>query len=76
MAAAQILVHALELSGKDLSRERLVTTLEGLYEYETGLMPKITFGPNRRIGVLGAYIVTIDPEKKLFPATAEWIPVD
>src|SRR5215203_460580 len=76
IAAARILVHALELSGKDLSRERLVTTLEGLYEFDTGLMPKITFGPNRRIGVLGAYIVTIDPDKKLFPATAEWISVD
>lgn len=76
LAAAKILVHGLELAGKDLSRERLVTMLEGLYEFDTGLMPKITFGPNRRIGVLGAYIVTIDPEKKLFPASAEWIPAD
>ena len=76
IAAAMILVHGLELSGKDLSRERLVTTLEGLYEFDTGLMPRITFGPNRRIGVLGAYIVTIDPDKKLFPASAEWISVD
>lgn len=76
IAAARILVYALERCGKDLSRERLVTTLEGLYEYETGLLPKITFGPNRRIGALGAYIVTIDPEKKLFPASLEWIPVD
>jgi ABC-type branched-subunit amino acid transport system substrate-binding protein len=76
MAAARILVHALELCGKDLSRERLVTTLEGLYEYDTGLLPKITFGPNRRIGALGAYVVTIDPEKKLFPASLEWIAVD
>jgi ABC-type branched-subunit amino acid transport system substrate-binding protein/cytochrome c553 len=76
IAAAKILVHALELCGKDLSREKLITTLEGLYEYDTGLMPKITFGPNRRIGALGAYVVTIDPEKKLFPASLEWIPVD
>jgi ABC-type branched-subunit amino acid transport system substrate-binding protein len=76
IAAAKVLVHALELCGKDLSRERLITTLEGLYEYETGLMPKITFGPNRRIGALGAYVVTIDPEKKLFPASVEWIAVD
>ena len=53
-----------------------MTTLEGLYEYDTGLMPKITFGPNRRIGALGAYVVTIDPEKKLFPATMEWVPVE
>ncbi len=52
-------MHALEACGKDLSRERLVTALEGLYEYETGLMPKITYGPNRRIGALGAYVVTM-----------------
>ena len=76
IAAARILVHALELCGKDLSREGLVTKLEGLYEYETGLLPKITFGPNRRIGALGAYVVTIDPEKKLFPASLEWVSVD
>src|SRR6185369_11567043 len=76
IAAARILVHALELCGKDLSRERLVTTLEGLYEFDTGLMPRITFGPNRRIGALGAYVVTIDPEKKLFPASLEWIAVE
>jgi len=76
IAAARILVHALELCGKDLTRERLITTLEGLYEYDTGLLPKISFGPNRRIGALGSYIVTFDPEKKLLPATLEWIAVD
>jgi len=76
IAAAKILVHALELCGKDLTRERLITTLEGLYEFDTGLMPKVTFGPNRRIGVLGSYVVTIDPEKKLFPASVEWVPVE
>ena len=76
IAAARILVHALELCGKDLSRERLVTALEGLYEYDTGLMPKITFGPNRRIGALGAYVVTIDAQKKLFPASVEWVTVE
>jgi ABC-type branched-subunit amino acid transport system substrate-binding protein len=76
IAAARILVHALELCGKNLSRERLITTLEGLNEYDTGLMPKITFGPNRRIGALGAYVVTIDPEKKLFPASMEWVAVE
>lgn len=76
IAAAKILVYALERCGKDLTREQLITTLEGLYEFDTGLMPKITFGPNRRIGVLGAYVVTIDPEKKLFPASVEWVPAE
>jgi ABC-type branched-subunit amino acid transport system substrate-binding protein len=75
-AAAKILVEALKLAGKDLSREGLMTALEGLYEFDTGLTPKISFGPNRRIGALGAYIVTIDPEKKLFPASVEWTSTD
>jgi ABC-type branched-subunit amino acid transport system substrate-binding protein len=73
LAAAKTFVQALERSGRNLTREQLVTTLEGLYEFETGLTPRLSFGPNRRVGALGAYVVTIDPEKKLFPATAEWI---
>jgi hypothetical protein len=76
IAAAKILVYALERCGKDLTREQLITTLEGLYEFDTGLMPKLTYGPNRRIGALGAYVVTIDPEKKLFPASVEWVPAE
>jgi ABC-type branched-subunit amino acid transport system substrate-binding protein/cytochrome c553 len=75
-AAAKILVYGLQRAGKNLSRERLVTSLEGLYEFDTGLMPLITFGPNRRIGALGAYVVTVDPEKKLFPASVEWMPAE
>ena len=63
-------------SGKDLSRERLVTALEGLYEYDTGLMPKITFGPNRRIGSVGRVRCHGRPRKKLFPASVEWIAVE
>jgi hypothetical protein len=27
-------------------------------------MPNITFGPNRRIGALGANVVTIDPREE------------
>lgn len=75
-AAAKTVIEALKLAGKDLSRERLITSLEGFYEFDTGLTPKITFGPNRRIGSLGAYIVTIDPDAKVFPASVEWISAD
>lgn len=71
--AAKILVEGLRLAGKDLSREKLVRTLEGFYDFETGLTPRITYGPNRRIGALGAYIVTVDPEKKQFIPASEWI---
>jgi hypothetical protein len=71
--AAKILVEALKLAGKDVSREKLIRALEGFYEFETGLTPRITYGPNRRIGALGAYMVTIDPEKKEFKRVSGWI---
>jgi len=71
--AAKILVEGLRLTGKDLSREKLIKTLEGLYNFNTGLSPPISYGPNRRIGALGAYIVTIDPEKKQFVTTSGWV---
>ncbi|MFY9571420.1 MAG: ABC transporter substrate-binding protein [Blastocatellia bacterium] len=71
--AAKILVEGLKLTGKELSREKLIKTLEGLYNFDTGLSPRISYGPNRRIGALGAYIVTIDPAKKQFIPASEWI---
>lgn len=74
--AAKILVEALKRAGKDLSRERLINALEGFYEYPTGLTQAITYGPNRRIGALGAYIVTIDLEQKQYLPVGGWIDIN
>ncbi len=63
-AAAKVLVEGLTRAGRDLSREKLINSLDGLYEYETGLTPRLTFGPNRRVGAAGAHIVTFDATKK------------
>jgi ABC-type branched-subunit amino acid transport system substrate-binding protein len=73
LAAAKVLVEGLKRGGRDISRERLVTALEGLYEYETGLGPRLTFGPNRRVGAAGAYVVGIDPERKEFAPVGGWV---
>ncbi len=75
-AAAKILVEGLKRAGKDVSRERLVETLEGLSEFATGLTPPVSYGPNRRIGALGAYVVTIDLEKKEFVPAGDWVSVN
>ena len=72
LAAAKTFVEALKRTGADLSREQLVTTLEGLYEYDTGLTPKLVFGPIRHVGAAGAYVVTIDAEKKTFVSASGW----
>ncbi len=65
-AAAKIFTEALKRAGRDLSREKLITALEGLYDYQTGVTPSITFGPNRRVGSMGAWVVSIDLAKKEF----------
>jgi len=73
LSAAKILGEGLKRVGKDLSREKLIQVLEGLYEYPTGLTPAITYGPNRRIGALGAYIVNVDLKEKQFVPASGWI---
>ena len=76
LAAAKLLAEGLGRGGKDVSREKLITALEGLYEYETGLTPRVTFGPNRRVGASGAYVVTIDAGRKEFALTGGWVKAD
>ena len=72
-SAAKILVEGLKRAGRDVSREKLVETLEGLDRYVTGLTPAVTYGPNRRVGAMGAYAVTIDLEKKQFLTAGPWV---
>jgi ABC-type branched-subunit amino acid transport system substrate-binding protein len=73
LAAAKTFVEALKRTGADLSREQLVTALEGFYEYDTGLTPKLVFGPNRHVGAAGAYVITINSETKEFVSTSGWV---
>ena len=72
-SAAKILIEGLKLVGKDLSREKLVGALEGIREFDTGLTPRITYGPNRHIGARGAYVVTVDSEKNTLVPVSAWV---
>jgi ABC-type branched-subunit amino acid transport system substrate-binding protein len=76
VSAAEIFVEGLRRSGKELSREELVDKLEGLYDYNTGLTPGITYGPNRRIGALGAYVVLVNSANKQLEPAGGWIPLE
>jgi ABC-type branched-subunit amino acid transport system substrate-binding protein len=75
-SAAKILVEALKRAGRDVSREKLIQALEGFYQYPTELTPAITYGPNRRIGATGAYVVQIDLKEKRLRSASEWIDVN
>ena len=71
--AAKVLAEGLKRAGRDLSRERLVRELEGLSDFQPGLMPPVSYNATRRIGALGGYVVALDLEKKGFGQASKWI---
>lgn len=75
-AAAAVLAEGMRRAGRHLTRERLVESLEGLFRYETGVGPPITFGPRRRVGAHGAYVVALDLAARTFRPVSGWIALD
>ena len=71
-ATALVLGEGLRRAGRGLSRERLISSLEALYAFETGLTPPISYGSVRRIGARGAWLVAADVEAQAFRPLGEW----
>jgi ABC-type branched-subunit amino acid transport system substrate-binding protein len=70
LAAAKLFVEAMTAAGRAAGREDLIEHLEHFYEQPTGFTRPITFGPNRRSGTRGAYILGVDPKQaKLVPVS-------
>lgn len=59
-AAAKVFTEGVKQSGRRLSRARLISSVEQLRDFRTGVLPPLNFGPNRRLGVVGAYVVGVD----------------
>lgn len=74
--AARLLVEALRAAGRDVTRDGLTTALEGLYDFDLGVGPRVTFGPNRRAGAPGAHVVTVDLKRRAFAPAADWTSAD
>jgi hypothetical protein len=75
LAAMNVLVNAMQQSGAELSRELLIEQLEALHEYRTGFAPQLLFGLNRRVGAIGAYIVTTDLSNQKLVPVSDWIEI-
>ncbi len=73
LASAKIFTEGLIQAGKDVSRDKLIAVLEGFYQFQTGFTPPITYSPNRRVGALGAYIVTVDLDQRRLAPASGWI---
>ncbi len=76
LAAATVLVEGLRRAGRDLSRERLVRALETLNNFAAGgFAPPVSYGPDRRTGALGGYIVALERGRGIVPVSG-WMTLD
>ncbi len=73
LAAFATFTEALTHCGRDLSRDRLIDALEGMHDFDTGLTPLLTFGPERHLGALGAYVVVFDPARGGLAPAGGWV---
>jgi ABC-type branched-subunit amino acid transport system substrate-binding protein len=71
-AGAKLLEEGLRRAGRDVSRPRLIEALGGLWEFQTGVTPPLTYNENRRVGAIGAAIFKLDGETSLQAAAAPW----
>ncbi|MDX1996457.1 MAG: ABC transporter substrate-binding protein [Thermoanaerobaculia bacterium] len=69
LGSAKLLADTLLKLGRTITRESLIEALEQHYRYYGGYVPPLTFGPNRRIGPQGAYVLKVNL------ATGETVPV-
>lgn len=65
-SSAVLLAETLKRVGRDLTREKLVATLESVQGFEPGLVPAVSFNAQRRIGALGGHVVAVDPKARNF----------
>jgi ABC-type branched-chain amino acid transport systems, periplasmic component len=74
-AATKVFLEAMKLSGRRLDRATLIGSLEQIQDFKTGVIPPLTFGPNRRVGSTSSYIVGIDLSKMQYlPLTERRMP--
>lgn len=60
---ARILIEALRRSGKDLTREKFMESLESIRDYSVGIGASVNFGPNDHQGMGSVYLTIIKDGK-------------
>ena len=75
-SAVRTLVEGIKRSGKRITRDKVVKSIEDLYAYDVGLNRPISYGSQRRIGLLGAHIVKLDKAQNRLSPTGVWVKLD
>ncbi|MDF1695910.1 MAG: ABC transporter substrate-binding protein [Saprospiraceae bacterium] len=59
-----LFTEVLKLVGNDVDRTSLITQLQDLNSFQSGFIPPLSFGPNKRIGSEKVFILKANLEKK------------
>jgi ABC-type branched-subunit amino acid transport system substrate-binding protein len=76
LGSAKLLADTLLKLGRTITRESLIEALEQHYRYYGGYVPPLTFGPNRRIGPQGAYVLKVNLSTGETVPVTGFLPVD
>lgn len=76
LAAAEVLIEALERAGRELSRDKLVDELEKLRQFQSGFAPPVTYTVSRRLGARGAYVMRLDLAGRRLVPEGGWVEVE
>jgi branched-chain amino acid transport system substrate-binding protein len=72
--SVELMIDAIKMAGKDLTREGLIKALESMKNYDTGKGNYATFSPTRREGIAGGFVIQYKGGD-WFPIS-KWINVD
>jgi ABC-type branched-subunit amino acid transport system substrate-binding protein len=75
-ASLRVLEEGLKRAGRDLSRAKLVNALENLFSFETMVTPALSYGPSRRVGAMGGYVVAVDPRSRSFKPVGGYVRIE
>ena len=59
LAGAKLFVEALRRAGRELTRERFLDAVDHVRDFDTGLVPALSFSPARHIGSTGAWVAGV-----------------
>lgn len=60
VAAVKVFIEGLKRSGRDLTREQLIASLELLYQFPTNLTPPISYARNRHMGSTDVHVLRVE----------------
>ncbi len=69
---AAVFCEGLRLTGPNVTREKFIKAMESIKDFDTGVGPNITFGPNLRAGARSAFIIKADGQSGKFERLTDW----